>query len=150
MTLLRRAAAAAPMAGFGLAAVLLARDFPPIPGQAYGPALFPTALGILLLAAAILVALQQPPMEESPPVPLRGRVAALACAVAPLAVILGFEALGWPLLAFGLGTILLLLAGARPLTALLAALGVAALTWMLFAMLLRVPLPRGPLSFLPY
>ena len=150
MSITRRAVAAAPMAGVGLAAVLLARDFPPIPGQAYGPALFPTVLGLGLLVAAVLVALQRPKGAPALAVPQRNRVAAVACAVAPVVVILGFETVGWPLLAFGLGSVLLLLAGARTLVALATALGLAALTWVLFAMLLRVPLPRGPLTFVPY
>jgi hypothetical protein len=57
---------------------------------------------------------------------------------------------GWPLIAFGLGSALLMLGGARPVVALVSGLAFAAVTWILFAMLLRVPLPRGPLSFLPY
>ncbi len=133
----------------GLAAVLLARDFPPIPGQAYGPALFPTVLGAGLVLCAVLVALQ-PPGPSSPPATARRRVAALGVVLAPVVVMLGWDVLGWPLLAFGLGATLLMLAGTRPLVALAAGVGLAALTWVIFAMLLRVPLPRGPLSFLPY
>jgi putative tricarboxylic transport membrane protein len=133
----------------GLAALLLARDFPSIPGQTYGPALFPTVLGAGLLLCAVLVALQAPEPAR-PPASARGRVAATAVATAPILVLLAWDTLGWPLIAAGLGTALLVLAGTRPLRALLAGLGLAALTWVIFAMLLRVPLPRGPLSFLPY
>ncbi|WP_270937234.1 tripartite tricarboxylate transporter TctB family protein [Falsiroseomonas oryzae] len=146
---MRRIAAALPVAVVGLAAILLARDFPPIPGQAYGPALFPTLLGAALVACAIGVALQAPgPRAE--PVTARGRIAGIAYALAPLVVVLAWDVAGWPLIAFGLGAALLVLGGARPLVALLAGLGFAAVTWVLFAMLLRVPLPRGPLGFLPY
>jgi putative tricarboxylic transport membrane protein len=53
-------------------------------------------------------------------------------------------------MAFGLGAALLMLAGTRPVPALLAGAAVAALTWVIFAMVLRVPLPRGLLTFLPY
>jgi putative tricarboxylic transport membrane protein len=155
--LARRVAAAAPPAAVGLAAVLLARDFPPIPGQAYGPALFPTLLGAALILCAIGVVLQ-PPQSSAPAVPLpagapallHARARALAYALAPIAVLLGFEPLGWPLTALLVGGGLLLAAGLRPLAALAIATGVAAATWVLFAMLLRVPLPRGPLDFLPY
>jgi putative tricarboxylic transport membrane protein len=133
----------------GLAAVLLARDFPPIPGQAYGPALFPTVLGAGLVLCAVLVALQDPG-PATPPASARGRMTALAATAAPVVVILGWDLLGWPLLAFGLGSAMLMLVGTRPLIALATSAGVAVLTWVIFAMVLRVPLPRGPLSFLPY
>jgi putative tricarboxylic transport membrane protein len=146
---MRRAMAALPIGLLGLAAVLLARDFPPIPGQAYGPALFPTVLGLGLLVAAAAVALQAPPAR-----PERqaggSRLAAVGCAVAPVVVMLAWDAAGWPLTAWAVAAVLLILAGARPLVALAVGFGVAALTWVLFSMLLRVPLPRGPLDFLPY
>jgi putative tricarboxylic transport membrane protein len=145
----RRLAAAAPFGLLGLAAMLLARDFPPIPGQVYGPALFPMALGAGLVLCAVLVALQAP-VPAGPPATMRGRIAAVGAALVPLLVMLGWDVLGWPLMAFGLGTALLMLAGTRPVPALLAGVLVAALTWVIFAMVLRVPLPRGLLTFLPY
>jgi putative tricarboxylic transport membrane protein len=147
--MLRRLAAAAPFGLIGLAAILLARDFPPIPGQVYGPALFPMALGAGLTLCAILVALQAP-VPAGAPATVRGRIAALGAALAPLLVMLGWDVMGWPLMAFGLGAALLMLAGTRPVPALLAGAAVAALTWVIFAMVLRVPLPRGLLTFLPY
>jgi len=147
--MLRRAVAALPMGIVGLAALLLARDFPPIPGQVYGPALFPTLLGAGLMLCAVLVALQ-PPGPSGPPATARGRIAALGVTLAPVIVILAWEPLGWPLIAFGLGAALLMLVGTRPHVAVLAGAGVAALTWVIFAMVLRVPLPRGLLTFLPY
>jgi putative tricarboxylic transport membrane protein len=147
--MLRRLAAAAPFGLIGLAAILLARDFPPIPGQVYGPALFPVALGAGLALCAILVALQAP-VPAGAPATVRGRIAALGAALAPLLVMLGWDVMGWPLMAFGLGAALLMLAGTRPVPALLAGAAVAALTWVIFAMVLRVPLPRGLLTFLPY
>ncbi len=145
----RRAAAALPVGLVGLVVLLLSRNFPAIPGQLYGPALFPTALGTGLMLCAILVALQAPGPAH-PRASLRGRASALACVLAPLLIMVAWDAAGWPLIAFGLGAALLVLAGLRPLPALVAALGLAALTWVIFAMLLRVPLPRGPLFFLPY
>ena len=133
----------------GLAVMLLARDFPPIPGQAYGPALFPMVLGAGLVACAIGVMMQAPPASGAP-ASARGRMAGLFYAAAPLVVILAWDVAGWPLIALGLGTALLMLGGARPLVALIAAACFATVTWVLFAMLLRVPLPRGPLDFIPY
>lgn len=147
--LLRRLAASLPVGALGLAAVVLARDFPPVPGQVYGPALFPTVLGLLLIGCAIAVLLQAPKAAAAP-AGARARVAALAYALAPVVVMVGWETLGWPLLAFGVGAGLLIVGGMRPMPALVAGIGFALLTWVLFAMLLRVPLPRGPLPFLPY
>ena len=147
--LLRRLAASLPVGALGLAAVVLARDFPPVPGQVYGPALFPTVLGLLLIGCAIVVLLQAP-RAVAAPANTRARVAAIADALAPIIVMLGWETLGWPLLAFGVGAALLVAGGMRVLFALAAGVGFAILTWVLFAMLLRVPLPRGPLPFLPY
>ncbi len=146
---LRRLAAAGPVGLLGLAAMLLARDFPPIPGQAYGPALFPTLIGAGLVLCAIGAALQAP-LPRVPPATARGRVAAICYALAPLVVILAWDLAGWPLIACGLGAALLLVGGARPVVALAAGIGFAAVTWILFAMLLRVPLPRGPLFCLRY
>lgn len=145
----RRLAAAGPVGVLGLAVMLLARDFPPIPGQAYGPALFPTVLGAGLVACAIGAALQAPPPPGAAAT-ARGRVVGLCYALAPLVVVLAWDVAGWPLIAFGLGAALLMLGGARPLASVLAGLCFAAVTWVLFAMLLRVPLPRGPLDFIPY
>jgi putative tricarboxylic transport membrane protein len=145
----RRLAAAGPVGLLGLAAILLAWDFPPIPGQAYGPGLFPTVLGVGLVLCGIGAALQPPPPRRAAVTP-RGRLAGLCFAAAPLVVILAWDLAGWPLIACVLCAALLLVGGARPLVALLAGVVFAAVTWVLFAMLLRVPLPRGPLFFLPY
>lgn len=148
-SLMRRLMASLPIGLLGLAALMLARDFPPIPGQAYGPGLFPMLIGAGLIVCAIGAGLQAPkPREASPST--SARVAALAYALAPLVVLLAWDVAGWPLIALVLGTGLLMLGGARPIVAVVAAFCFAAVTWGLFAMLLRVPLPRGPLDFLPY
>lgn len=147
--LLHRLAASAPVGLVGLAAVLMARDFPSVPGQSYGPALFPTVLGSLLIGCAVGVLLQTPkPVAEA--VSRRARLSAVAYAMAPLVVILGWDYVGWPLTALIVGTTLLMVGGMRSVPAMITGVGFAVLTWILFAMLLRVPLPRGPLSFMPY
>ena len=134
----------------GAGAILGATEFPTPPGQLYGPAMFPMVMGVGLLACAVMIALRPVP----PPVPEAeapgGRLAALCFALTPALVLLAFEVVGWPLLCAPLVAGLLMLVGARPLPAALVGLGMAGFTWVVFAMLLRVPLPRGPLSFLPY
>ena len=52
-SLMRRLMGSLPVGLLGLAVMLLARDFPPIPGQAYGPGLFPMLIGAGLMACAI-------------------------------------------------------------------------------------------------
>ncbi len=148
-SLMRRLMGSLPIGLLGLVVLLLARDFPPIPGQAYGPGLFPMLIGAGLIACAIGAGLQAPVPRGVPPT-TSARVAALAYALAPLVVLVAWDVAGWPLIALVLGTALLMLGGARPIVALVAAFCFAAVTWALFAMLLRVPLPRGPLDFLPY
>jgi len=134
----------------GAAAIWGARSFPTPPGQAYGPAMFPTIMGIGLIACAAMIALRPvPPPFEEPDAP-GGRWAALAYALAPVVVLLLFETVGWPLICAPLVAGLALLAGARVVPAALTGLGMAVFTWIVFAMVLRVPLPRGPLPFLPY
>ncbi len=134
----------------GTAAILVARSFPTPPGQLYGPAMFPTIMGAGLLVCGVLIALKPvPPPFVEPDAP-GGKLAALCFAATPALVLALFETLGWPLICAPLVCGLLLLVGARPLAAVFTGLGMAAFTWVVFAMLLRVPLPRGPLSFLPY
>ena len=134
----------------GAAAIWGARSFETPPGQAYGPAMFPTIMGIGLIVCAVMIALRPvPPPFEEPDAP-GGKWAALAYALTPVIVLLLFLLVGWPLLCAPLVAGLAWLAGARPLPAVVTGLGMAAFTWVVFAMVLRVPLPRGPLPFLPY
>ncbi len=149
LDLWRRAVAAVPVAALGLVAVWQAREFPPVPGQVYGPGLFPTVLGLILLGCAGGVMFQKPEVQMQA-AGARNRVAALTYALTPAVLFVGWEPIGWPLLSFVMGALLLRTGGVRWLRCLLGGVSIAALTWILFAMLLRVPLPRGPLPFVPY
>ena len=136
----------------GAGAILGAQSFPTPPGQLYGPAMFPIVIGVGLMVCGVAIALRKapttPPLGE-PDAP-GGRGVALIYAMAPALVLSLFEVLGWPLLCAPLVAGLLMLAGARPMTGILVGCGMAVFTWVVFAMILRVPLPRGPLFFLPY
>ena len=147
--LARRLGTALPVAALGIAAIWLSRDFPPVPGQTYGPGLFPSILGWVLTACAVGVALQ-PAGERTIAATPKGRVAALVYALAPAVLLLGWESIGWPLLSFALGVALLAVGRVRWWRSILGGALISVLTWVLFAMLLRVPLPRGPLPFVPY
>jgi putative tricarboxylic transport membrane protein len=136
----------------GAGAIWGARSFPTPPGQLYGPAMFPTAIGTGLILCAVAIAMRQapttPPLVEADAP--GGRRAALIYAMAPALVLVMFEMVGWPLLCAPLVAGLLMLAGARLMTAILVGFCISVFTWVVFAMVLRVPLPRGPLFFLPY
>lgn len=147
--LARRLGTALPVAALGIAAIWLSRDFPPVPGQTYGPGLFPTLLGWVLTACAVGIALQPAGARATAATP-RGRLAAVIYALAPAVLLLGWESVGWPILSFALGTILLAVGRVRWWRCLAGGALIAVLTWVLFPMLLRVPLPRGPLPFIPY
>ncbi len=136
----------------GVSAILGARSFPSPPGQLYGPAMFPTVIGVGLMVCGLAIAMRQAPTTSSlgePDAP-GGRRAALIYAMAPAVILILFETLGWPLICAAMVAGLLMLAGAKPLNATLVGCGIAVFTWVVFAMVLRVPLSRGPLFFLPY
>jgi hypothetical protein len=106
-------------------------------------------LGLILLGCAAGVMVQKPAVQ-SQTVGVRNRVAALTYALTPAVLFVGWETIGWPLLSFVMGALLLKVGGVRWSRCLLGGLSIATLTWVLFPMLLRVPLPRGPLPFVPY
>ncbi|MBM3407710.1 MAG: tripartite tricarboxylate transporter TctB family protein [Betaproteobacteria bacterium] len=147
--LARRLGTALPVAALGVAAILLSRDFPPVPGQTYGPGLFPAVLGWVLTACALGVALQ-PAAKQTVSASSEGRLAAGVYALAPAVLLAGWESAGWPILSFALGSLLLGVGRVRWWRCLLGGGLIAVLTWVLFPLLLRVPLPRGPLPFIPY
>jgi putative tricarboxylic transport membrane protein len=145
----QRAVGAVPVAALGLVAVWQARDFPAVPGQAYGPGLFPTVLGLILIGCTVGVMFQKPKVQRET-IEVRNRIAALTYALTPALLFIGWEIVGWPLLSCVMGAVLLWVGGARWSRSLLGGVSIAALTWIIFALLLRVPLPRGPLLFVPY
>jgi putative tricarboxylic transport membrane protein len=125
--------------------------FREVPGQPIGSAFFPRIVG----AAAIVAGIAQiaagtggPP--ATPPDWMRGRGALRALAVVGAVV-------GWLLLAGPLGFLpttalvvagLALALGARALPAAAVGVAAAAALHVIFASLLRVPLPRGPVEAL--
>lgn len=151
------AALGAVLLGAAAAIAVAARDFPVVPGQAYGPSLFPhlIAAGLALCGAALIVRhRRRPPAAWIDPGPL------LADPRARLDAALLFGAIGFYLVAAErLGfvptaaVILLVLVrrfGASWPLAAAAALAGPLLVHVLFAEWLRVPLPLGPLVHLRY
>jgi putative tricarboxylic transport membrane protein len=144
---------------FALAVIGYARTFPAMPGQNYGPALFPTLIGIgLALAGAILIVGGVARRKTDPLVGGGEWLRSGPHLMSFLAVIgglllyilisdwLGFILTALPLL-FGW---LLLFRGGKPASSLAIALGVTLVVDSAFSQLLLVPLPLGLLQPLIY
>ncbi len=152
-----------------LGAVLLlhVRGFPELPEGQPGPALFPGIIGALFVLFGLILVLRavlarrravRAPGEaqsgdetantgeSSPPTTWRGRLDALAVLGSVVAYLLLAEPLGFSLT---MGSLLFLLAwrlGARPLTALGAAVVTTGVIVLIFEKVLLVPLPPGLLG----
>jgi len=132
--------------------IWLTRDFPAMPGQKYGPALFPTIIASGLgLGGLILVltglrsgapALRLADWTRDP----RAVTNVIAVPVALLLYILVSETLGFLLTAIILTFALLVLFRRRPVSSLVIALAAALVIQQAFTRLLLVPLPRGLLE----
>jgi putative tricarboxylic transport membrane protein len=144
---------------FALAMIWYTRTFPAMPGQHYGPALFPVLIGIgLLLTGAILIVsglarLRTEPLFSGGAWLRSGPhlINFVAIVGGLLLYILGSDRLGFIptalLLLFGW---LVLFRGGRPISSLVIALAVPLAVDYLFSELLLVPLPLGVLQPLLY
>lgn len=129
-------------------------SFPRIPGQPYGPDLFPRVIsGFLGIAGVVMILrglLSQPrlPFAELAPWARSPRAigAILLTLGAILAYILLAETLGFVITAFCLLLMLMLYLRCAPVTSLAASAGVALAVEYFFSGLMRVPLPRGLLA----
>jgi putative tricarboxylic transport membrane protein len=137
--------------------MLLTLNFPPFPGQKYGPSLFPRLLGAALILCGGLLILRhlksakgaaaltlEPWMRE----PWRILSFLLILAV-PLVSILLWDRIGFVPVAFVSLLGMFLWFRTRPATAVMAALVSTVLLQFFFGKLMRVPLPPGWLLNLP-
>lgn len=140
----------------GLFMLVEASGFPSFPGQPYGASLLPSILGGgFLLTGAILflrdILSGTGGVWVEPVEPLRtvsGVVAGLLIVGAVLAHILLNTFLGFIPVSIVCLTCLMMWFRVPMLRALAIAVGGTVLCWVLFAMLLKVPLPRGPLDWI--
>jgi putative tricarboxylic transport membrane protein len=130
------------------------RDFPELPGGYPGPALFPSIIGALCIVFGLALLGQvlrgtvvpgdQRAAEREP-----GLVAwsnALSLILAVPAYLLLAARLGFLLSMTLLSSALMLKLRVRPLVAVVTSVAVATVASYVFADVLRVPLPRGPLG----
>lgn len=131
-----------------------AASFPPMPGQAFGPRLFPNLIagglaicaGLLIVRAAkakgLRLGVVTPEWWNEPG--RRGNLATLLGSI--VAYTLLVEPLGFLVTTFALLVLLMKRLGAAWRATLLASLTGTAVTYVMFAWWLRVPLPPGVLN----
>ncbi|MBL4918067.1 tripartite tricarboxylate transporter TctB family protein [Szabonella alba] len=138
----------------GLFMIWTASGFPAFSGQPYGASLLPTLLGCGFIIAGVLLGLRELTWRRagvrhamiSLLPPLR-QVAGIGSVILIFAAILG-QILVAPHVGYMPVSVISLLAiflwhEVRPLTAIIAAICTTLFCWWAFAVLLRVPLPRG-------
>ncbi len=128
----------------------LTLDFPSFPGQRYGPALFPRALAIGLIACCVILYLRkplearQPALTISPHFREPARLASfLAIPAAALFYLVFAESLGFIPVSFAILLAMMLWLRVPALKAVAIALVATGVTHWFFAGMMRVPLPRG-------
>ena len=140
---------------FALAMIGVTRTFPAMPGQDYGPALFPTLIGIgMIITGAILVAggvarrRTEPWFHGGDWLRSRRHTACfLSIILGLLAYILVSDWLGFILTSLLLLTVwLVLFRGGKPVSSFVIALGVTLAVNYAFTTFLLVPLPLGLLE----
>jgi putative tricarboxylic transport membrane protein len=132
-------------------------NFPPFPGQKYGPSLFPRLLGAgLVLCGALLIWRDRRSVARPAALALapwtgdRWRIVSFALVLAvPLVSLLAWDRIGFVPVAFVSLLVMFLWFRTRPATALAAAVIATALLQLFFGKLMRVPLPPGWLLYLP-
>lgn len=146
------------LAVLSLAVIGYSRTLPPMPGQFVGPGVFPAVIGVgMLLAAAMLVVKGLRARASQPWVTVEAWAASprhvlhLGLIVAViLAYILFSEKIGFLPLSIVVLAALFAVGGVRWWVNALAAIAGTIAVYFLFLRLLRVPLPRGLLDFLPF
>lgn len=136
--------------------IVLTINFPPFPGQKYGPSLFPRLLGSALILCGALLILRHLRSGTTPALTLEPwtrepwRIASFALVLfVPLLSILLWDRIGFVPIAFVSLLGLFLWFRTRPATALIAAVTATVLLQLFFGKMMRVPLPPGWLLNLP-
>ena len=135
----------------GAVVLVHVQGFPTIPGQKYGPGLFPGCIaagfvicGVLLIASGLRERAVQPWFQAGEWMRSRPQVVAVLAVVAGVAAyILLSNTIGFLILAPLLLFVWMIALGVRWTTALAASVVATLVIWYAFYKLLRVPLPWG-------
>ena len=134
----------------GAALVLGAGQLRAMPGQQFGSAFFPQVVGICGVIVGIVMIVQSVrtgrirPLVQAPDWSGLGPVLRVAAITASVLAFIQFgDTAGFLLPALVIQFVLMRMLGARWLVAVLASLAAAAVVYLVFGRLLRVPLPFG-------
>ena len=138
---------------FAVAVIAYASTFPAMPGQRYGPALFPTLIGVGLAVCGSILILQGIRARRLVGGPLvawpaerAGKINVAILVAALLFYILAVDDLGFIPTGVAVLTAVLIRLGTRMLPALMIAVAATLVIHVLFSKLLLVPLPWGLLQ----
>ena len=138
----------------GIVVIVLARDFPVVPGMHYGADLFPTliAIGMIVGGALLSVTALKQISQNGVAIHIpQGFVRSSLGALLPCALVAAYvafnETLGSALMMLVIMLVLLIQQGVRILPAAAISVTATAVISLSFWHLLKVPLPTGPLGF---
>lgn len=137
-----------------IAAVYLSASFSIMQGSfgdPMGPRIFPQILGTLLVVLSIIVLVNSGSKEEEEPpaqegMPWRTAIAIAACVGLVIAFILLLPLIGYPLTIFVVTLGFLLVLRERFIHAFLYGLGLMAIFYVVFDLLLRTPFPKSAIG----
>ena len=134
----------------GLAMLAMALPMEGPRHMAYGPGVFPSAIGVLMVLGGLVVAFRRGPRDRGPAEPAsRRRITAFVLfAAAPLVFALILPVLGFLIAAPPLIALLVVVSGGRWPAAVATGLASTLLLQVIFQQVMRVPLPWGLLE--PY
>lgn len=134
----------------GLAMLAMALPMEGPRHMAYGPGVFPSAIGVLMVLGGLVVAFRREPGDREPAAPAsRRRITAFVLfAAAPLVFALILPVLGFLIAAPPLIALLVVISGGRWPAAVATGLASTLLLQVIFQQVMRVPLPWGLLE--PY
>ena len=143
---------------FAVATIAYTWTFPSLPGQDYGPELFPRIIGGGMVVCSILLIVSGIRHRKSAPLAVFGdwvRSPALVTnfvlvIAAALFYIFASDILGFPLISTIILLVLFMRLGVRVLPSVLISIGVTFCIYQVFAGLLLVPLPLGLLESVIY
>ncbi|PID55842.1 hypothetical protein CSB45_14120 [candidate division KSB3 bacterium] len=135
----------------GIGITAKAQTFPAVAGQPYGSSFFPTIIGVAMIVCGLMLCVSAVLQRDPRPILripawLQSRRSAInvLLVLAGLVVFIAVaDTLGFCATAFILLAGLQMRLGAKVLPALIIALAATALFYLVFTMLLRVPLPYG-------
>ncbi|TPW30631.1 tripartite tricarboxylate transporter TctB family protein [Pararhizobium mangrovi] len=144
------------LAIFSICVIVASRRIGSVPGTTFGPDVFPTLIGIAMLILSVRIFVRAARIGGRDAwVDLsdwKGQTKGLVCATWILAgIVIGiafFDDIGFPLFGLAYALPLMLLMGARPISAFVVTASAVLLSYFVFSRLLFVPLPVGPLTFL--